>query len=119
MTEEDKAEIRAQVKEFRQYEDLIRNGDYYRLTSPYEGTHTAWAFVSENKEEVLLNVVWHEVHANQEVGFVKLRGLESNAVYKDVANDKTYYGDVLMEAGIPMPLMEEYDAVQIYLTKLI
>lgn len=116
MTEDDKEAVRTQVREFRQYEDLIRNGDYYRLTSPYEGTHTAWAFVSQNKEQVLLNVVWHEVHANQEVGYVKLKGLDPTAIYRDAASGRTYYGDVLMEAGLPIPLMEEYDAIQIYLT---
>ncbi len=112
MSNEEKAEVREQVKVFRQYEQLIRKGDYYRLSSPYEGICTAWAFVSEDQEEVLLNAVWHEVESNQEAGYIRLKGLKADGVYKDMTTNQTYFGDVLMEVGLVLPQMEEYDAYQ-------
>ena len=114
MSDEEKVEVREQVKTFRQHEMLIRNGDYYRLSSPYEGIYTAWAFVSKNQKEVLLNAVWHEVESNQEAGYVKLKGLKADGIYKDMSSGKTYFGDVLMNVGITLPLMKEYDAYQVH-----
>ncbi len=116
LSEEEKEEIREQITRYKKYEGLICKGDYYRLSNPFEDVCAAWAFVSEDREQVLLSVVMQEIHGNMTVNYVRLKGLDPNAVYRDAATGICYHGSALMAAGMPMPIeMGEYRAYQIYM----
>lgn len=115
LSSDEKDKIKKQIKEYKKYEELICTGTYYRLTSPFEHTHVAWMFVANDGKEVLFNDVLRDRHANQEFGYVKLKGLNPNAVYINEETGAKYHGDVLMEAGLPLPMMGEYQACQIHL----
>lgn len=116
LSEEEKQEIRLQVEEYRKFAPLIQTGLYYRLSDPAREEYAAWAFVSEDQKEVLLNVVLQEIHGNMTVNYVKLRGLKCSAIYRDTETGKIYNGAALMEAGIPMPVeMGEFKAYQMHL----
>ena len=116
LSEEEKEEIRSQVEEYRKFAPLIQTGLYYRLSDPSNEEYAAWAFVSEDQKEVLLNVVMQEIHGNMTVNYVNLQGLKCSAVYRDTETGKTYNGAALMEAGIPMPVeMGEFKAYQMHL----
>ena len=117
LSEEEKQEIRLQVEEYRKFAPLIQTGLYYRLSDPAREEYAAWAFVSEDQKEVLLNVVLQEIHGNMTVNYVKLQGLKCSAIYRDTETGKIYNGAALMEAGIPMPVeMGEFKAYQIHLS---
>ena len=117
LSEEEKQEIRLQVEEYRKFAPLIQTGLYYRLSDPAREEYAAWAFVSEDQKEVLLNVVLQEIHGNMTVNYVKLQGLKCSAIYRDTETGKRYNGAALMEAGIPMPVeMGEFKAYQMHLT---
>ena len=117
LSEEEKMEIRLQVEEYRKFAPLIQTGLYYRLSDPAREEYAAWAFVSEDQKEVLLNVVLQEIHGNMTVNYVKLQGLKCSAIYRDTETGKSYNGAALMEAGIPMPVeMGEFKAYQTHLT---
>ena len=117
LSEEEKQEIRLQVEEYRKFAPLIQTGLYYRLSDPAMEEYAAWAFVSEDQKEVLLNVVLQEIHGNMTVNYVKLQGLKCSAIYRDTETGKIYNGAALMEAGIPMPVeMGEFKAYQMHLT---
>ena len=65
---------------------------------------------------MLLSVVMQEIHGNMTVNYVRLKGLDPNAVYRDAQTGACYYGSALMAAGIPMPVeMGAYRAYQIYM----
>ena len=116
LSEEEKQEIRLQVEEYRKFAPLIQTGLYYRLSDPAREEYAAWAFVSEDRKEVLLNVVLQEIHGNMTVNYVKLQGLKCSAIYRDTETGKIYNGAALMEAGIPMPVeMGEFKAYQMHL----
>ena len=116
LSEEEKQEIRLQVEEYRKFAPLIQTGLYYRLSDPAREEYAAWAFVSEDQKEVLLNVVLQEIHGNMTVNYVKLQGLKCSAIYRDTETGKIYNGAALMEAGIPMPVeMGEFKAYQMHL----
>ncbi len=116
LSEEEKEEIQEQITRYKKYEGLICKGDYYRLSNPFEDACAAWAFVSEDREQVLLSVVMQEIHGNMTVNYVRLKGLDPNAVYRDAATGICYHGSALMAAGMPMPIeMGEYRAYQIYM----
>ena len=116
LSEEEKQEVRLQVEEYRKFAPLIQTGLYYRLSDPAREEYAAWAFVSEDQKEVLLNVVLQEIHGNMTVNYVKLQGLKCSAIYRDTETGKIYNGAALMEAGIPMPVeMGEFKAYQMHL----
>lgn len=93
---------------------LIQNGNYYRLSDPFVDPYAAWMFGTEDRRQVLLNVVMLEMHGNMTICYVKLKGLDPDAVYQDTDTGNCYYGSALMEAGIPMPAqMGEYLSYQI------
>lgn len=115
LSDGEKEQIKGQIADYKKYEDLIREGDYYRLSNPFEDACASWAFVSDDKERVLLSAVMQETHGNMTVSYVRLRGLAADAVYQDTETGVEYYGSALMEAGIPMPVqMGEYLAYQKY-----
>ena len=119
LTEEEKEEIREQIREYHKYAKLIQNGCYYRLTNPFEQEVGAWEFVSEDQSEALVNAVMQEIHGNMTVNYVKLCGLSEDAWYKDEADGKIYSGGALMGAGLPLPVeMGEYLAYQIHLIRI-
>ena len=58
LTEEEKAEIKEQIKEYHKYYDVIHYGELYRLITPFENEFkVAWEFVSKDKKEALVTVV--------------------------------------------------------------
>lgn len=116
LTEEEKEEVKEQIKDYHAYGKLIQTGDYYRLSNPTKDETAAWAFVSEDKKEVLLNVVMLKVHGNMTVNYIKLRGLDPEACYREEKTGKCYNGGALMEAGYSLPVeCGEYLAYQIHL----
>lgn len=118
LSEEEKTVVREQIRQYKSWEMLIRRGNYYRLTNPFSDTCAAWMFVSEKKDRALVSVVMLEMHGNMTVSYVKMRGLESQAVYRDADNGRRYFGADLMQAGLPMPVeFKEYPAYQIELIR--
>ncbi len=117
LSQEDKNAIREQVKDYHRFYNVVQNGDYYRLINPYSNRHfCAWEYVSPDKSEVLVTFVvmrW----TFRAVKFVKLFGLDGDAVYED-ENGKTYSGQVLMSAGLNLSGgYRDGDSIRIYLKK--
>lgn len=111
---EEKAQIKEQIRQYKEYEDLICRGEYYRLSNPFRDSCAAWTHVSKGKDRVLVHVVMLENHGNMTVSYVRLRGLLPDVVYEEVKSRQRYYGSALMEAGIPMPVeLGEYHAYQL------
>lgn len=103
LTEDEKEQIRRQIKTFKGYYDLIQDGKYHRLTNPFvDEVYTVWEFASEDGSEALMSVVANKIYANGAPIYVKLRGLKEEAYY--ILNGKErYLGGALMYAGFRMP----------------
>lgn len=112
LSEEEKAEVRRQIQDYKHYAPLISNGRYYRLTNPFVDEIGAWEFVSGDGREVLACAVMQEIHGNMTAGYLRLKGLTSGKKYEDLQSGKIYDGDALMEVGLPLPL--ETGAYQAY-----
>ena len=71
------------TEDYRKYQKLIFEGDYYRLSNPHN-CHgiVAWAFVSKDKQEALVNIVLTDKEANDAQRYVKIRGLDRNGEMK-------------------------------------
>jgi alpha-galactosidase len=102
MNEEEKAEVREQIRRFHLLNDLVRTGNYYRLSDPFKDDYAAWSYVSEDGREALVSAVIMQNHGNMHNIFVKLRGLISGEFYRDVLTGRMYQADALMDAGMPL-----------------
>lgn len=119
LSEEEKEEVRRQIREYRQFSQLVQTGLYYRLTNPFEDSLAAWEFVSRDQSEALISAVAQEIHGYMIIPYLKLRGLKSGALYQDQQTGRIYPADALMDMGLPiMPVKEEYAATQIHLKQV-
>lgn len=115
----EKAEIRAQLAQYREYQELIREGDYYRLSNPFQDNFAAWMVVSDDRSKALVSVIRFTAEANPPAAYVTLKGMEEDAFYREKTTGKVYPGAALMEAGILLPAaVSEYEAYQIELERV-
>lgn len=110
MTDDEKAEIARQIKEFKSYYELIQRGDYYRLNSPFtpdESLYCVWETVKEDGSEALVCAVRYETDACTAPEYVKLKGLCPDKMYRINGSEEKYLGAALMNIG----LFLEYDFI--------
>jgi alpha-galactosidase len=104
LTEEECEEIKEQVSFYKQHRELIRDGQFYRLLSPFSNNETAWMVVSQDQTEALVG--WYKVLAapnpNKHLT-LRLSGLDESKDYKVTGSEQTYYGDELMTVGLRLP----------------
>ena len=99
--QEDRDMIPEQVKMYHKYNDLVRQGDYYRIAS-YSQNHKfdCWEIVSEDKNEAMVTFVQVMNRPNFKSRRIKLKGLDINKKYKLEGEDTVYTGEALMYAGL-------------------
>lgn len=104
LSEDEREEIKGQVAFYKKHRELIRDGQFYRLMSPFSNNETAWMIVSKDQSEALIG--WYKVLATpnpKKQQTLRLNGLVESKVYKVAGSERTYYGDELMMVGLPLP----------------
>lgn len=116
--EAEQAQIPAQVERYHRYNDLVRTGEYYRLTSFREnGLNDCWQLVSQDGREVLVFYVQVHGRPNYHSTRVKLQGLNPTLRFLEEGTNREYGADALMYAGLPIPpLWGDSQSVLIHLT---
>lgn len=105
MEEKDKKLMREQIALFKAYKNLIHEGDFYRLISPFtpNGTNhnnlVSWMVVDQGQEEVLVGVYQTLAKPSPNIQRLYLKGLDKEAVYREQLTQKTYSGIELMTLG--------------------
>lgn len=101
ISEEERAMIPEQVFMYHKYNDLVREGDYYRVASYREnGLYDCWMVVAKDKSEALVTYVQVLGRPNMHSRKIKLLGLYAAADYRLDGTDEVYGGDLLMNAGM-------------------
>ncbi|MFW6389908.1 MAG: alpha-galactosidase, partial [Halanaerobiales bacterium] len=109
LSEKEKKEVKKQVKEFKDLRELVQQGKFYRLMSPFKDNNdTAWMVVSENKDEAFVGYYKVLSEPNSYYHNLKLKGLDPEKNYEisktNFMNEKNIYGgDELMYAGLNLP----------------
>lgn len=99
LSAEEKELVKKQTADYHKYNELIREGDYYRLASIAEnGRYDSWMIVEKTKKKALVFYVQGMAAANGKSRFVKLKGLKAQSRYR--IDGKEYSGSVLMQAGL-------------------
>lgn len=104
-TEDEKNEVREQVKLYKEIRHLVQFGDFYRLRNPFEGNEAAWTVVSEDRSEAVLYYFRILSEANEPIRYLRTRGLDPDAEYRCLEDGAVYGGDRLMHAGLAIPPM--------------
>ncbi len=99
--EEDRALIPQQVAMYHKYNDLVREGDYYRIASYSENhEYDCWEVVSKDKKEVLVTFIQVLATPNYHSRRIYLKGLDEKKNYQIEGEEAIYSGEALMYAGI-------------------
>ena len=130
--------VKRQIARYQSYADLIRTGDYYRLTNPAQADFWhGWQFAAPDASEALMNVVVVHPQGNPRPLHIFWKGLDPNSLYKvvraelqgvypglpahdwakEIAGQK-FTGAQLMYAGQTLAqLYGDYPSVQILIRK--
>ncbi len=101
--QEDRDRIPKQVEMYHRYNDLVREGDYYRLASYSEnGEFDCWQVASKDGAQVLITFVQVLGRPNYHSRRIKLQGLDPAASYRVAQSGRVFGGDALMYAGLPL-----------------
>nr|WP_285858087.1 alpha-galactosidase [Paenibacillus lautus] len=104
-SEQEKEEVREQVKLYKEIRHLVQFGDFYRLRDPFEGNEAAWTIVSEDRSEAVLYYFRILSEANEPIRWLRTMGLDPEGDYKCLEDGNIYGGDRLMNAGLAVPPM--------------
>ncbi len=99
LSDREKDIVHRQIADYHKYYDLIRFGDLYRITAPWDNAYRCcWEIVSPDKKEMLFtNVTMRYYHNDKYI--VRFRGLDENRYYKLEGTEEKYSGALLMKAG--------------------
>ncbi|OIB03249.1 alpha-galactosidase [Paenibacillus sp. LC231] len=104
-SEQEKEEVREQVKLYKEIRHLVQFGDFYRLRNPFEGNEAAWTIVSEDRSEAVLYYFRILSEANEPIVWLRTAGLDPEGDYRCVEDGNIYGGDRLINAGLAIPAM--------------
>ena len=99
--ESDREQIPAQVAMYHKYNDLVREGDYYRIASYAENHYfDCYGVVSKDKKEALYTYVQVLNRPSYHSRRIYLKGLAAEKYYAIEGEDGTWSGEQLMNAGL-------------------
>lgn len=109
LTKQDREMIPQQIEMYHKYNELIRTGDYYRLSSYSQNQQNdCWMVVSSDQQEALVTFVqvFFKTWCFQKP--IRLRGLIPEATYLIEETGEQLSGAALMYAGYT-PVVEPHD----------
>lgn len=99
LSDDEREQVKMQIQTYHRYNDLIREGDYYRLASVSDnGYYDSWMIVDKDKSRALMFYVQVRARANVKSRFISLTGLNPTKRY--AVEENVYSGSTLMQAGV-------------------
>ena len=129
LSEAERQEIIDQIARFHELEDLVREGNLYRIAGEENKRFSAWQFVADDGRKSIFSLVLKEPEGNPEPLHVRLKGLYPALSYRMVWADfagclyreeltipDVLSGAALMYGGLTLPrIYGDYPSVQILL----
>ena len=119
LSDEDKQKVIFYNQEYHRYNDLLREGTYYRIASYRENNmYDCWQVVSEDKSECLVTYVQVRYQPFWNPRRLKLEGLDPDARYRLEGTDQVYSGGLLMYAGyLQNMIFGDYGSAMLHFVK--
>ncbi len=117
------------VARYKKYGEVFHKGSLYRLASPFEGNFTAFEFVSEDENTVILVYGNKLCETSSAIYNIKLAGLDADADYVKVEEEtggllvdkaevgRVFGGDELMERGINIFNYHDFETIMLVYKK--
>lgn len=120
LSEEEKEKAAAFNREYHKYNDLIREGDYYRIASYREnGMYDCWQVSDKEQKQCLVTYVQVRYEPERKSRRLKLSGLNPQARYRLEGTEDIYSGEMLMNAGYLQDMIfGDYSSRLLYFKKL-
>ncbi len=114
LSEEEKTEIKEINRIYREDQELLANGDFYRLMSPDGHEKAAWMVMSQDKRQAIAYYFRILTHPNQPFTWLKLKGVDTRAEYYVRELDRRYTGAELAYIGIPVSNFSKDFQVEVF-----
>ena len=82
LSDAEKDEIRGQIALYHELEDVLRYGDYYRITTPEDENVTIWEQADRDGEKAVVSIVYHHAHSSRTKTRFSVQGLRDDAKYR-------------------------------------
>lgn len=89
-----KKTINTQIAEYRRYEGLIHNGEFYRLCDPYSTPYSAYYFADTQSDRILLTFLQNEKETPRTV-ILKINVASPASRYRDERSGLLFSGEEL------------------------
>ena len=116
-TEQELAETKQLIAEYKQIRHIIQDGDLYRLREP-QSRLAALQYVSRDRTEAIVLVFLHSRQLLAALPRLYLRGLEDTALYQVEGLDAPMSGSALSTVGLKLSLTLDFDSVLIKLRRI-
>ena len=118
-TDEEKAAVKLQTEEYHKIEDIVLEGDLYRIDSPFDSEFFTEAVVTKDKSRAELICYRRFASVNNEIKRVKMAGLDPDAEYMLEEKGLRAKGSTFMNVGFaPSYPHSDFAAVKYHFTKL-
>ena len=107
MSDEIKAEMSRQVKEYKSFERVVREGDYYSLVFPFEDDYSSYYYISKDRSEIVFSLIEKENTRPRETKPLRIKA-DPAMTYRDRSSGKVYSGAEL-RAGLRFALTGKRD----------
>ena len=112
MSDEVKAEMSRQVKEYKSFEHVVREGDYYSLVFPFEDDYSSYYYISKDRSEIVFSLIEKENTKPRMTKPLKIKSANAEKRYRDRISGKVYDGRELRE-GLRIELTGEPDSAML------
>ncbi len=129
MTDEEREQSRRAINDYKPLRELIQLGNLYRLISPYDNEGIAsLMYTNDAKSKAVLFAYRVQYLYNMKTPRIHLAGLDTTKNYRlrelnvkvgsepSPLNNKVFSGKLLMEQGLYLPLLKDYNSCVFELT---
>jgi alpha-galactosidase len=124
-TNEDNQLAAKMIALYKQVRDVVQLGNQYRLLSPRSNDTTANAYVSKDGTRAVLFAFRHSQEYSTAPPTIRLQGLNPQFVYRMESSDGKLVnkqgevsGAFLMEEGLSVKLVNDYDSTAVVMTRV-
>ena len=107
LSEEEKMQVREQIANYKQIDELVLKGDLYRLADPFKGNYFCEMLVSKDKSKAYVVGERFRGDPCDHDRVLKLRGLDEGKTYTIRELNVTASGAALMGAGLFYPRLPD------------
>ena len=105
---EEKEQVKGQIANYKHIQELILDGDLYRLSDPFTSDYFCELVVSKDKTKAYVVGERARVRPHDRPRRIRLKGLDENRRYLIEQLNVTASGKALMQAGVTVPYLGDF-----------